>query len=41
MNQGKNAQFTPSVSEEQQPTIVAKGLGAVVFRSGHDMLFAD
>jgi DNA (cytosine-5)-methyltransferase 1 len=29
MNQGRNAQFTPSVSEEQQPTIVAKGPGAV------------
>lgn len=29
MNQGKNAQFTPSVSEEVQPTLVAKGPGAV------------
>ena len=29
MNQGKNAQFMPSVSEEVQPTLVAKGPGAV------------
>ena len=29
MNQGKNAQFAPSVSEEVQPTLVAKGPGAV------------
>ncbi len=29
MNQGKNAQFAPSVSEELQPTLVAKGPGAV------------
>ena len=29
MNQGKNAQFTPSVSEEVQPTLVAKDPGAV------------
>jgi DNA (cytosine-5)-methyltransferase 1 len=28
-NQGKNAQFSPSVNEEQSPTIVAKGPGAV------------
>jgi DNA (cytosine-5)-methyltransferase 1 len=27
MNQGKNAQFAPSVSEEVQPTLVAKGCG--------------
>lgn len=29
MNQGKNAQFAPSVTEEIQPTLVAKGPGAV------------
>ena len=29
MNQGKNAQFTPSVYEEVQPTMVANGPGAV------------
>lgn len=29
MNQGKDAQFTPSVSEKVQPTLVAKGPGAV------------
>ena len=29
MNQGRNAQFAPSVSEEVQPTLVAKGPGAV------------
>ncbi|MCC8075302.1 MAG: DNA cytosine methyltransferase [Clostridiales bacterium] len=28
-NQGQNAQFTPSVSEELQPPLVAKGPGAV------------
>lgn len=28
-NQGQNAQFSPSVSEEVQPTLVAKGPGAV------------
>lgn len=29
MNQGKTAKFNPSVSEELQPTLVAKGPGAV------------
>lgn len=29
-NQGKNAQFKPSFSEERQPTLVAKGPGAVL-----------
>ena len=35
-NQGKNAQFTPSVSEETQPTLVAKGPGAVATPYGFD-----
>ena len=30
MNQGKNAKFAPSIEEELQPTLVAKGPGAVV-----------
>ena len=30
MNQGKNALFAPAVSEEIQPTLVAKGPGAVM-----------
>jgi DNA (cytosine-5)-methyltransferase 1 len=30
MNQGKNARFVPSVAEEVQPTLVAKGPGAVI-----------
>ena len=30
MNQGKNARFAPSVAEEVQPTLVAKGPGAVI-----------
>ena len=30
-NQGKNAKFTPSFKEEVQPTMVAKGPGAVCF----------
>lgn len=29
-NQGKNAKFTPSFEEERQPTLVAKGPGAVM-----------
>nr|DAL73515.1 MAG TPA: Cytosine specific methyltransferase [Caudoviricetes sp.] len=35
-NQGKNAQFTPTVSEETQPTLVAKGPGAVATPYGFD-----
>jgi DNA (cytosine-5)-methyltransferase 1 len=35
-NQGKNAQFKPSVSEETQPTLVAKGPGAVALPYGFD-----
>ena len=35
-NQGKNAQFTPSVREESQPTLVAKGPGAVAHPYGFD-----
>ena len=35
-NQGKNAQFTPSVREEIQPTLVAKGPGAVAHPYGFD-----
>jgi len=35
-NQGKNAQFTPSVSAERQPTLVAKGPGAVATPYGFD-----
>ncbi len=35
-NQGKNAQFTPSVSAERQPTLVAKGPGAVAMPYGFD-----
>ena len=35
-NQGKNAQFTPSVREESQPTLVAKGPGAVALPYGFD-----
>ena len=30
MNQGRNARFAPSVAEEVQPTLVAKGPGAVI-----------
>ena len=30
MDQGKNAKFAPSIEEELQPTLVAKGPGAVV-----------
>ena len=35
-NQGKNAQFTPSVRAESQPTLVAKGPGAVAHPYGFD-----
>jgi len=35
-NQGKNAKFAPSFSEETQPTMVAKGPGAVVQPHGFD-----
>ena len=35
-NQGKNAQFAPSVREESQPTLVAKGPGAVAHPYGFD-----
>ena len=35
-NQGKNAKFAPSVSEETQPTMVAKGPGAVAHPYGFD-----
>ena len=35
-NQGKNAKFAPSFSEEVQPTMVAKGPGAVVSPHGFD-----
>ncbi len=35
-NQGKNAQFAPAVSEELQPTLVAKGPGAVAYPHGFD-----
>ena len=35
-NQGANAQFTPSVREESQPTLVAKGPGAVAHPYGFD-----
>lgn len=35
-NQGKNAQFMPSFSEEVQPTMVAKGPGAVAQPYGFD-----
>ncbi|MBQ7292557.1 MAG: DNA cytosine methyltransferase, partial [Clostridia bacterium] len=35
-NQGKNAKFVPSFSEEVQPTMVAKGPGAVVSPYGFD-----
>ena len=35
-NQGKNAQFTPSVRKESQPTLVAKGPGAVAHPYGFD-----
>lgn len=35
-NQGKNAQFTPSIEEETQPTLVAKGPGAVACPYGFD-----
>ena len=35
-NQGKNAQFTPSVREESQPTLIAKGPGAVAHPYGFD-----
>ena len=35
-NQGKNAKFAPSFSEEVQPTMVAKGPGAVVSPYGFD-----
>ena len=35
-NQGKNAQFTPSVREESQPTLVTKGPGAVALPYGFD-----
>ena len=30
LESGKNAKFTPSVSKEVQPTLVAKGPGAIV-----------
>ena len=35
-NQGKNAKFMPTVSEESQPTLVAKGPGAVAHPYGFD-----
>jgi len=35
-NQGKNAKFAPSFSEETQPTMVAKGPGAVAHPYGFD-----
>jgi len=35
-NQGKNAQFTPAIEREMQPTIVAKGPGAVATPYGFD-----
>jgi len=35
-NQGKNAKFAPSFSEETQPTMVAKGPGAVAYPYGFD-----
>ena len=35
-NQGKNAQFKPSIEEETQPTLVAKGPGAVAAPYGFD-----
>ena len=35
-NQGRNAKFAPSFSEEVQPTMVAKGPGAVVSPYGFD-----
>jgi len=35
-NQGKNAKFAPSFSEETQPTMVAKGPGAVAHPFGFD-----
>ena len=35
-NQGKNAKFMPTVTEESQPTLVAKGPGAVAHPYGFD-----
>ena len=35
-NQGKNAKYMPSVSEGSQPTLVAKGPGAVAYPFGFD-----
>ena len=35
-NQGRNAQFTPTIAEEMQPTLVAKGPGAVAHPYGFD-----
>ena len=35
-NQGKNAQFAPSIREESQPTLLAKGPGAVAHPYGFD-----
>ena len=35
-NQGKNARFKPAIEEEMQPTIVAKGPGAVATPYGFD-----
>lgn len=35
-NQGKNAQFAPSIREESQPTLIAKGPGAVMHPYGFD-----
>ena len=35
-NQGKNAQFKPTIEEETQPTLVAKGPGAVAAPYGFD-----
>ena len=35
-NQGKNAQYKPCIDEETQPTIVAKGPGAVAHPYGFD-----
>jgi len=35
-NQGQNAKFTPTIEEELQPTLVAKGPGAVAAPYGFD-----
>ena len=35
-NQGKNAKFAPTMAEETQPTLVAKGPGAVAIPHGFD-----